>query len=116
MKLSIESLSEVGAFTGAPVEREVTWKQDGKEITATVYVRRLSYHTAVSDLKATRDKKDMAAARIASCICDENGDQLFTAEDVTGDADPDRGPFNGNLTLALLAVIGEVNSVGKMES
>ena len=42
MQLSIQSLKEAGAFTGAPVERTVTWKQGDKEFTATVYVRPLS--------------------------------------------------------------------------
>ena len=50
MHLSIDSLKEAGAFTGAPIEKEITWKQGDKELTATVYVRPLSYSTAVSDL------------------------------------------------------------------
>ncbi|MBN0609756.1 phage tail assembly chaperone family protein, TAC, partial [Pseudomonas aeruginosa] len=52
MHLSIDSLKEAGAFTGAPIEKEITWKQGDKELTATVYVRPLSYSTAVSDLLA----------------------------------------------------------------
>ncbi|WP_207942801.1 phage tail assembly chaperone family protein, TAC, partial [Pseudomonas aeruginosa] len=45
MHLSIDSLKEAGAFTGAPIEKEITWKQGDKELTATVYVRPLSYST-----------------------------------------------------------------------
>ncbi|HDY5476585.1 TPA: phage tail assembly chaperone family protein, TAC, partial [Pseudomonas aeruginosa] len=36
MHLSIDSLKEAGAFTGAPIEKEITWKQGDKELTATV--------------------------------------------------------------------------------
>jgi hypothetical protein len=116
MSLSIDSLREMGAFTGAPVEREITWKQGDNELTATVYVRPLSYRSAVSDLRAVTDHGDPVAGRIAACICDEHGKPVFTPEDITGDADPDRGPLDGNLTMALLQVIGEVNGLGKTES
>lgn len=65
MHLSIDSLKEAGAFTGAPIEKEITWKQGDKELTATVYVRPLSYSTAVSDLLAMNGKVDGVAGRIA---------------------------------------------------
>ena len=38
---------------------------------------------------------------------------MFTPGDITGEADPERGALDGNLTMALLAVIAEVNSLGK---
>ena len=113
MKLDIESLTQVGAFTGRPVEREITWKIGDNEYTATVYVRPLSYQSAVQDLKSITGKTDGIAGRIAISICDENGKPVFTVDDITGDADPDRGALDGNLTLALLTVIGEVNGAGK---
>lgn len=113
MKLTIESLSQVGAFTGRPVEREITWKIGDTEHTATVYVRPLSYQSAVQDLRAITGKTDGVAGRIASSICDEEGKPVFTVADITGDADPDRGAIDGNLTMALLTVIGEVNGAGK---
>jgi hypothetical protein len=116
MSLSIDSLREMGAFTGAPVEREITWKQGDKELTATVYVRPLSYHSAASDIRAVTDHGDHVAGRIAACICDEHGKPVFKPEDITGDADPDRGPLDENLTWALLRVINEANSLGKTES
>lgn len=116
MKLSIKNLAEVGAFTGAPVEKTVTWKQGGEEFSATVHVRLLGYQSAVSDLIAVAGKHDGVAGRIASCICDEHGQPIFTVGDITGDADPSRGALDGNLTLALLAAIGEVNAPGKNQS
>lgn len=116
MSLSIDSLKQTGSFTGAPVEKEVTWKQAGKDLAATVYVRPLSYLSAKSDLLAMGGKGDAVAGRIAASICDPEGKPVFTPEDITGEADPDRGPLDGNLTMALLAVIGEVNGLGKTPS
>lgn len=116
MKLTLESLRAAGAFTGAPVEKEITWYQGDEELKATVYVRRLSYNSAVEDLKSISKKVEAAAGRIAACICDENGKPVFTVEDITGEADPQRGPLNSELTWALLAVIAEVNAAGKPTS
>lgn len=31
MQLSISSLKDMGAFTGAPVEKEIKWKQGDQE-------------------------------------------------------------------------------------
>lgn len=116
MKLTLETLKQAGAFTGAPVEREIKWRQGEQELTATVYVRPLSYLSAKSDLLAMGGKGDAVAGRIAASICDEDGVPVFTPADITGEADPDRGPLDGNLTMALMAVIGEVNGLGKTTS
>ncbi|WP_444890044.1 phage tail assembly chaperone family protein, TAC [Microbulbifer sp. DLAB2-AA] len=116
MELSIESLQQQGAFSGAPVERTITWKQGEQELSATVYVRRLSYHSAVNDVAAMRGEGDMIAGRIAACIVDAEGKPVFTAKDITGEADPERGPLNADLTRALLQEIGAVNNLGKIPS
>ncbi len=116
MQLSIDSLKEMGAFTGAPVEREVKWKKGDTEYVATVFVRPLSYSTAVSDLRAMSGEGDGVAGRIAASICDADGKPVFTVKDITGEADSERGALDGNLTVALLAVIGEVNGLGKSKS
>lgn len=115
MNLTLESLQEMGAF--APVDltqHDIEWVQDGETYTATVYVRPMSYHTAVAEISATRNGKDALAARIAECICDEKGTPIFTAADITGEADPDnRGPLCSALIYALLGAIGSVSSMGK---
>jgi len=116
MKLTLDSLAEIGAFTGAPVEKEISWRIGDAEHTATVYVRPLSYHSAIADLRSISTNQDAVASRIASSIVDEEGKPVFTAEDITGDADPERGPMHGNIVMALLTVIGEVNGLGKTES
>ena len=113
MILNIENLKTMGAFTGAPVEREITWKKGDEEFKATVFVRPMSYKTAVSDLVAIKNNGDAVAARIAYCIVDQDGRPVFSVGDVTGDADPDRGPLDGTLALALMHVIGEVSGLGK---
>lgn len=113
MKLDMNTLQEAGAFAGPPVEKEIVWQQGDTEMKVTAYVRKLSYRSAVSDIKLFGTSGDMIAGRIAACICDEKGAPIFTVADVTGEADPARGPLNHNLTIALLNAIGEVNSLGK---
>lgn len=109
--LTLDSLSKVGAFTGRPVQKEISWTQGDKEYSATVYVRPLGYQSAVADILAAG--QDAVAARIASSICDEQGEPVFTVADITGEASPDRGALDGALTVALLVAIHEVNNLGK---
>ena len=116
MLLTLDNLRQAGAFTGAPVERSIKWKQDGKELEATVFVRPLGYSAAVAGLAAAGGRVDPVAGRIAASICDADGKQVFTPGDITGDADPERGALDGNLTVSLLAVIGEVSGAGKTPS
>lgn len=116
MQLSISGLKEMGAFTGRPVEREIKWAQGCKEMSATVFVRPLGYRTAVNDVLSATGKVESYAGRIAASICDESGQPVFTVGDITGDADPERGALDGNLTVALMMVIAEVNNMGKTMS
>lgn len=117
MKLTLDTLKLTGAFTGRPVEKEITCtSKDGKEHTATTYIRPMGYHTATSDVLASMGKVDGVAGRIAASICDEHGHQVFTVADVTGEADPDRGALDGGLTVALLLAIQGVNDLGKTDS
>jgi len=115
MDLTLESLKEIGAFTGAPVKKEVSWRQGEVEHKADVYVRRLSYHSTVAEIFAYHGKTDAVAGRIAACICDEKGKPIFTPADITGESDPERGPLDAALTMALLTVIGEVNGAGEQK-
>ncbi len=116
MEFTVDNLNASGAFSGAPVAKKVTWRVGDVSHTADVYVRRLSYYSAVSEVGAWRSKKDGMAARIASCIVDNAGKPVLTIDDITGDADPERGPLNADLTMALMGVIGEVNDLGKSKS
>ncbi|MCW8278916.1 phage tail assembly chaperone family protein, TAC [Pseudomonas sp. PCH199] len=128
MKLSIENLKQAGAFTGRPVEKSISWKQGKNEFTATVFVRPLGYQAAVSDVLAINGKQDSVAGRIAASICDEDGNPVFTVADIVhGPLDPAElakdpestkrlGALDGGLTVSLLAVIHEVNNLGKTTS
>jgi len=125
MSLDLQTLYQKGGFAGAPVEREISFKVDGEDVTGTVWVRKMSYQSAVGDIKSLGGD-DIAAARIANCICDENGNQLYKVSDITGfyedgspvldeDGSP-RGGFVESLLLALWTVIAEVNGLGKSQS
>lgn len=123
MKLTVDGLRENGGFTGAPVKREVEWTVSGNTYKADVYVRKLSYSTAISDASAVIGGGDFAAARIAHCIVDEKGEPIFKVSDITGineDGSPvldesgePRGQLNDSLGTALLVIISEVNGLGK---
>lgn len=129
MKLSIDTLKSTGSFTGRPVEKEINWKQGDKAFTATVFVRPLGYQAAVSDvLSAGGKQRDNIAGRIAAAICDEDGNTVFSPIDITHgpldpvelEKDPDStkrlGALDGNLTVALMVAINEVNNMGKTPS
>ena len=116
MKLTLDSLKQAGAFTGGPVEKEITWKQGEQELTATVFIRPMGYHSAMTDVMAANGRVDGVAGRIAASICDEAGHPVFTPADITGEADPERGALDGQLTIALLLAIQEVNDLGKSTS
>jgi len=113
MQLTIDNLKTIGAFTGRPVEKEIEWVQGEDTFTATVFIRPMGYQTATSDIMAIGGKIDGIAGRIAASICDESGKPVFTPQDITGEADPDRGPLDGALTISLLLAIQEVNDLGK---
>lgn len=108
--LSLESVSQAQAFVGAPVKREISWKQvgeDGKpvEYSAYVFVRQRSCETLERDTMAAIEKRDIFASRIATLICDEKGDPVFSYEDAARLREP--------LALALSNAIGEVNGAKK---
>jgi hypothetical protein len=114
VKLSIETLAANGGFVSRKaVNKEIKWEHDGQEFTATVNVLPLSYATAKSDIISVRSQGDPLAARIAHCIVDDDGQPVFSESDITGDANPERGPLSAGLTTALLSVIGEVSGLGK---
>ncbi len=116
MELTKDNFAQQGVFSGTPIEKEITWKTGGVEHTVTVFIRQLAYQAAVSDVMAHVHGGDALAGRIAACICDRNGVAIFTPQDITGDADPARGPLDGNLTLALLTAISEANCLGEQKS
>ncbi|WP_336658156.1 phage tail assembly chaperone family protein, TAC [Leclercia adecarboxylata] len=116
MQLTLDNLKKAGAFTGRPIEKEITWKQGDEELTAKVFIRPAGYHAATQGIQASAGKIDGVAGHIAAAVCDEAGNPVFTAKDITGEADPERGALGGALTVALLVAIQEVNELGKTTS
>jgi hypothetical protein len=127
MKLSLETLYEQGGFAGEPVQRTITYKVNGVEVSGDVWVRKLSYQSAIGDLKAlSGDEQAIAAARIANCIVDDEGHQMYQVADITGfyeDGTPvlnaqgkPRGGFVESLLHALWSAIAEVNNMGKTQT
>lgn len=126
MNLDLTSLYKLGGFSGPPVKREVTFQARGEDVTGTVWVRRMSYQSAVGDMKAMGSDGEIMAARISSCIVDENGERIYQKADVTGfyddgkpvldEAGNPRGGMSDSLVYALWRVIAEVNDLGKQQS
>ena len=108
MELNVANLKKTQAFTARPVEKTIQWGDS----TFTCFVRPLSYQTAIGDIAAIRGA-DPLACRIASSICDAEGKAVFTVQDVTGEADPEKGALDPTLTNLLLIAIGEVQNAGK---
>lgn len=108
MELNIANLKKSQAFTARPVEKTIEWA--GSSFTC--FVRPLSYQTAIGDIAAHRGA-DPLACRIASSICDAEGKAVFSVADITGEADPEKGALDPDLTNLLLIAIGEVQNAGK---
>lgn len=106
---SIAELQALGAFAGQPVKRDVTFHVNGEEKTLTFYIRKAAYNTVTTQWRPENQGKDAIALRLASYVCDDKGEPVFTVDDITGTAE--RGPLIETLTIALFATIAEVNGI-----
>jgi hypothetical protein len=111
MDLSIASLKAAGAFIAPPVKKDITWHAEGKPQQATVYVLQESFISLTQRWDAQERGGDLAAQRIASCITDKDGKPVFTVADIVGAPETGHGPLSAELSVVLLAAIGEVNAV-----
>ncbi|WP_273823020.1 phage tail assembly chaperone family protein, TAC [Pseudomonas asplenii] len=111
MELSIASLAAAGAFAPPPVKKEITWHSNGTTQTATIYVAHESFISVTERWGAQHLGGDVTAQRIASCIVDKDGKPVFTQADIVGNPQTGHGPLCAELTIVLLAAIGDVNSV-----
>lgn len=111
MDLSISSLKAAGAFIAPPVKKEITWHANGKPQTATIYVLQESFISLTQRWDAQDRGGDLAAQRIASCITDKDGTPVFSVDDVLGGPETGHGPLCAELSIVLLAAIGEVNKI-----
>lgn len=135
MKLGVDALAKAGGFAGGPVRKDITWENDGETYEFRVYVRRFSYHSAMAEAASFGTSQGAAAARIASCLLNEEGKPIFQMSDITGMHDNgnpvyllddnggkikdeegkpvERGPLDASLAGLLMAAIAEVNGLGK---
>lgn len=126
MQLTVDSLKKSGGFAGGPVKREVEWVNNGETVKAEVWIRPMSYHTAVKDISSYQSGSDIIAHRLALCICHEDGSPVFQVSDITGYDDEgkpikvkengkmvERGPLNKELSDALMVLVSEVSGLGK---
>lgn len=117
-RISLTDL-KASAFVGAPVLKTVTFVRDGEEFETDVYIRRLSYQSAVNDSKAYAANADaFVAGRIAACVLNEDGTPLFDSVDqIMGKGEyVESGALDPDLTYALFNAVDEVNKVGKSNS
>lgn len=109
MILTKQHAIDNGGFVSAqPVKKEITWFAPSGQQTATVFVRLKSYQSVMAEIQ-NGNSGNAAAARIASSIVDEDGNPIFTVEDVAGNSE--HGPMSESLTIALLTAISEANGV-----
>jgi hypothetical protein len=113
MDLSINALKAAGAFVAAPVKKDIAWHADGKLQEATIYVRQDSFHTLTKRWEEQREGADATAIRIATSVCNEAGEPVFTIEDILGSEASGHGPLTAELTIVLLAAIQQANGVSK---
>lgn len=113
--MNLKDLVAQGAFVSASepiVKQEIRWTNpNGEEIVMDLWVRRASYHTVTQAWKDAEESKDHLAARIATMICDADGAPVFTAADILGTADPERGPICDTLFFALLGAVNSANGI-----
>lgn len=123
--LNKDLLASSRSFTAAaPVQREIKWyvtDEEGneKEFSAIVYVRKKSFATVNTEARFQANDGVMVA-RICASIVNEQGQPLFTPEDLMGNAgreleegEVEHGPICESLGMALLAAIWEVNGLSK---
>lgn len=104
------SLSEIksGSLIGNMESVSIPIVMNGEECEFDTHIKPFSYATAIENMKAFNEEKEALAGIIASSLCDDKGENLFTADEV-------RNNFSQALTNAVWAKIVEVNGLGKKE-
>lgn len=104
-KLKIDQIKS-GILIGKPVLATVQIKYEGEDAEFETYIKPFSYETAVANLRAIGEKKEALAGILASCICNDKGEQTFTETEI-------RQHFNQSLVDAIWAKVVEINVLGK---
>lgn len=95
-----------GDLIGKPTQITVELVVKGELRSFTTYLRPYSYSTAIANMTSFSEKREALAGMIATSICDENGNDLVSEDDV-------RKKFSEALVHALWIKIVEINALGK---
>ncbi|WP_252715350.1 phage tail assembly chaperone family protein, TAC [Acinetobacter bereziniae] len=104
-KLSISQIKK-GECRGAPELATIEFKLHGEDTSVDFYILPFGYSTSVAQMQAFGEKKEALAGMLASVICDEEGNLIFSEDDV-------RKLFNDTLTDATWNKVVEINVLGK---
>lgn len=101
-------LSEIksGSLIGKLEKVSVSILMNGEACEFDTNIKPFSYSTAIENMKAFEQEKEALAGIIASSLYDDEGEKIFTADEV-------RNSFSQALTNAVWMKILEVNGLGK---
>ena len=104
-KLSLKDIKS-GTLMGKPEPVTVQIKVNGEAMEFDTHVLPFSYSTAVAQMKAYGENKEALAGVLASVICDDKGNLIFTEDEI-------RTLFNQALVDAMWTKIVDINVLGK---
>lgn len=117
--LNLSAVTQHGGFVGGLVKKELTWTNPaGVEVSFDVYIKPYTFADVIESFDPDSDRVENAAKNIASSVCNERGEPIFSISDITGE-DPEtgekseKGALSSSMALLLLAAIGEANAEKK---
>lgn len=109
MELTLDAIKSAGAYTGAPVRKEIEWRSNDEQHKAWINVQLSSYDTAMREFEVQREGGDVLVARIVAGVVDPQGVPIFTKRDVAGDPETGEGKMCASLFFALITAVNEAN-------
>jgi len=104
-KLSVDDIL-AGVLVGKPELIQVDIVVEGKPCSFETYIKIMDYETAKAQMNANTEGREGLASILADCIVTEDGERVFTEEQV-------RAKFNKHLIDAIWQKILEKNFLGK---
>lgn len=104
-KLSVDDIL-AGVLVGKPELIQVDIVVEGKPRSFETYIKIMDYETAKAQMNANTEGREGLASILADCIVTEDGERIFTEEQV-------RLKFNKHLIDAIWQKILEKNFLGK---
>lgn len=116
MQLTLDKISELGGYVGAPVKREVKWLSEAGEQIAHVYVKLESYETAMAELEGRKQDIPYWINKFLVHLVDDAGNHVFTdPKQITGDPETGKGKLRSSLFFALVNAINIANGLMEEE-